>query len=502
MCYNSFCKAGCFLFTTQKAFSSPSLVIIFLARALLEKALSKTEIFRGVFPVINHNRMPVNLRNPIVREQIHQTFNHNLFLEADVKERVLIVDDEETVRNVFAECLSESYACETAESVNEALGYLAEREFSVVITDIIIPGISGIELLRKIIENYPYTAVIMVSGVDRTQRALDAVRLGAFDYLIKPCDLDVLELTVERALERRTLLLNARQYKRDLELRNSELARGKAELERLQAQIVHSEKMASLGQLAAGIAHELNNPVGFIYGNMDILNQCTGGLTELLNYYDHSALPETVVCGAAAIKEKIDYQTSLEDLSSIIGDCRDGAQRIRDIVQNLRTFSRLDEAESTKSDIHEGIDSTVRLLSRYYSGGNINLVRDYGELPPVEAFFGQLNQVWMNLLVNAAQAVSGAGGGEVKIITRHLGESISVTISDTGSGIAPEHLSRIFDPFYTTKPVGEGTGLGLSITFGIVERHLGKIDIKTAVGEGTAFTVTIPVSITAGAESE
>jgi len=444
--------------------------------------------------------MSLDLRNSIIQQQqTNSVFGANLF--ADARERVLIVDDEEPVRKVFAECLSSRYDCQTAESVNEALGCLAANEFAVVITDIIIPGISGIELLRKIIETYPYTAVIMVSGVDRTQRALDAVRLGAFDYLIKPCDLDVLELTVERALERRTLLLNARQYKLDLEARNSELARGKNELERLQAQIVHSEKMASLGQLAAGIAHELNNPVGFIYGNMDILDACAGGLTELLHYYDEAELSETVVAGAEAIKRKIDYHTSLEDLSSIIVDCRDGAQRIRDIVQNLRTFSRLDEAEFTKSDIHEGIDSTIRLLSRYYSADNITLRRDYGDLPPVEAYFGQLNQVWMNLLVNAAQAVS-RKGGEVGIVTRAVGESVSVTISDTGGGIAAEHLNRVFEPFYTTKPVGEGTGLGLSISFGIVERHKGTIRVESRPNKGTSFTVTIPVNIAAEPSGE
>ncbi len=179
---------------------------------------------------------------------------------------------------------------------------------------------------------------------------------------------------------------------------------------------------------------------------------------------------------------------------SIIGDCRDGARRIRDIVQNLRTFSRLDEAEFKESDLHEGIDSTIRLLSRYYSSDNIKLIRDYGALPPVDAFSGQLNQVWMNLLVNAAQAVS-AKGGEVRITTRAHEDLISVVVSDTGSGIATEHLKRIFDPFYTTKPVGEGTGLGLSISFGIVERHNGTISVESNPTNGTSFTVTLPVHI-------
>lgn len=420
--------------------------------------------------------------------------NYNLLLDYQVKEKILIVDDEAVVRQLFGSCLSAQYECSEAASTAEALAKLAEKEFSLVIADVIMPGLSGIELLRKIIETYPYTAVIMASGINNSQRALDALRLGAFDYLIKPCDLFALELTVERALERRTLMLNAKQYKLDLEKRNNELANGKSELERLQAQIIHSEKMASLGQLAAGVAHELNNPVGFIYGNLDVLNQIIVGITRLLEYYDTNSLPENIQSGAANIKKQIDYAASLADLDSIIGDCRDGARRIRDIVQNLRTFSRLDEAEFAKTDVHEGIDSTVRLLSRYYSSGSVALVREYGELPPVDAFSGQLNQVWMNLLVNAAQAVS-ASGGEVRIVSRVVEESVEISIKDTGCGIPTEHLKRIFDPFYTTKPVGEGTGLGLSISFGIVERHGGTIRVETSVGEGTTFTVTLPIHI-------
>jgi signal transduction histidine kinase len=438
--------------------------------------------------------MSVNLHSQVFNPHIAAPPGGILFPYELEKERILIVDDSITMRKVFAKRLSVRYNCVEASSVAEALAHLAQAEFAVVLADVIMPGLSGIELLRKIIENYPYTAVIMVSGVDQPQRTLDAVRLGAFDYLIKPCDIDVLELTVERALEKRTLLLNARQYKLDLEARNNELARGKAQLERLQTQIVHSEKMASLGQLAAGIAHELNNPVGFIYGNMDFLSQCIEGVIKLLNYYDEADLTAEAASGAALIKEQIDYQFLLKDLNSIISDCREGARRIRDIVQNLRTFSRLDEAEFKKTDIHEGIDSTIRLLSRYFTSDNIKLVRDYGNLPLTEAFAGQLNQVWMNLLVNAAQAVS-PNGGEVLIRTRADEKTVCVAISDTGSGIAPEHLNRIFDPFYTTKPVGEGTGLGLSISFGIVERHGGTITVKSQPNERTTFTVTLPIYV-------
>lgn len=410
------------------------------------------------------------------------------------REKILIVDDSSTVRRMFAKSLSRRYLCVEAASVAEALHHLRANDFALVISDIIMPGLSGTELLRKIVEIYPNIAVIIVSGVDRPQRALDAVRLGAFDYLFKPCDLDVLELTVERALERRALLLNARQYKLDLEARNLELVNGKQQLERLQAQIVHSEKMASLGQLAAGIAHELNNPIGFVYGNLNILSEYVGGLMRLLSYYQHAELPPSVVYGAGIIKEKINYQLSPDDIISIISDCQEGATRIRDIVQNLRIFSRLDEAEFKKTDIHEGIESTLRILSRYFTADNITLIRDYDELPPIDAYSGQLNQVWMNLLINAAQAVS-ARGGEVRIMTRAEENYVIVAVSDTGDGIAPEHLSRIFDPFYTTKPVGEGTGLGLSISFGIVERHGGSIEVETRQNEGTTFKVKLPVKI-------
>lgn len=407
------------------------------------------------------------------------------------REQILIVDDSATVRKSFSKLLCERYDCFEAQNVLEAFEQLKFRQIDLVITDVIMPGLSGVELLRKVIESYPRTAVIVVSGVDRPQRALDAVRLGAFDYIIKPCDEDVLDLTVRRALERRSLLINASQYKADLEARNEELVTGKAQLERLQAQIVHNEKMASLGQLSAGIAHEINNPVGFVYGNLDFLSDCVNDLIKLVKFYESVKLSESAAAEAADIRKKINYDRTVDDLTAIIADCRVGVERVRDIVQNLRTFSRLDEAEFKQTDIHEGIDSTVRLLSRYLSGGNINLVREYGDIPLLDSFSAQLNQVWMNLLVNAAQAV-GPNTGEVKIVTHVEGDWISISVSDTGSGIDDANLSRIFDPFFTTKAVGEGTGLGLSIAFGIVNRHNGRIDVQSEIGRGTTFTVMLP----------
>jgi signal transduction histidine kinase len=415
----------------------------------------------------------------------------DLHLLEEADKHILIVDDEEPIRKLFASCLSGRYSCVTAGDAQEALLHLVSEEFALVISDVQMPGLNGVELLRRVTEQFPDVAVIMVSGVDRTQRVLDAVRLGAYDYLIKPCDLEVLELSVERALEKRALLRNARRYKRELEEQNVELARSKAELERLQSQIVHSEKMASLGQLAAGVAHELNNPAGFIYGNMEILRTCAAGLERLLSFYDNAELPASLTAQVKAIKEETDYEHSLEDLKSIVADCHSGAERIRDVVQNLRLFSRLDEAEFKKVDLHEGLESTIRLLSQYYSSGRITLERDYADLPLVDCYAGQLNQVWMNLFINAAQAISSKG--RVRVATARENDMAVVSISDTGSGIAPEHLKKIFDPFFTTKRVGEGTGLGLSITYGIIERHGGSISVASRVGEGTTFTITIPI---------
>jgi len=355
-----------------------------------------------------------------------------------------------------------------------------------------MPGRNGVELLREITSRHPETAVIMVSGIDRPQRIRDALSLGASDYLIKPCELDVLMIAVERALERRRLLCTAKKYKRDIEKQNKELALRAAELQRLQAQIIHSEKMASLGQLAAGIAHELNNPAGFIYGNMDILKDQLAGLQDLLVAYECVDLPPNVAALVGAIKTRINYDQLMDDLDSIISDCLEGAERIRGVVQNLRLFSRLDEAEVKKVDLHEGIESTIRLLSQYYTSGRLVLHRDYGHLPPVSCYAAQLNQVWMNVLANAAQAVS--GNGEVGITTKLESGWAVIAISDSGCGISPYQLPRIFDPFFTTKPVGEGTGLGLSISYGIIERHGGTISVASTPGTGTTFTIRIPTA--------
>jgi two-component system NtrC family sensor kinase len=411
---------------------------------------------------------------------------------AEADRRILIVDDDEVVRVTFASCLMERYSCMTAGNVGEALALLARETFALVIAGMVMPGNNGDELLREISERYPDTMVIMASGVDRPLRVRDTLRLGAYGYLVKPCDLDVLELTVARALERRSLLREAQQSKKTLETRSLELARRNSQLEQLQAQLLNTRKMTSHGQLAAGIAPELSDAAGLIYGNMELLKERVAGLEELLSVYDNAKLSAPLAADIYAIKEKIDYAQTLETLSANINDCAGAAERMCDIVQTLRLFSRLDEAKFKKVDLHEGIESTIRQLTQYFSDGSIELHRDYCGLPHVDCYAGQLNQVWMNLLSNAIHAVG--RDGHIRISTRLDNQNVLITISDTGRGISPEHLDKIFDPFFTTKPAGEGTGLGLSITSGIVERHNGSITVESCPGLGTTFTVKLPVN--------
>ncbi|MDA0746069.1 MAG: ATP-binding protein [bacterium] len=259
---------------------------------------------------------------------------------------------------------------------------------------------------------------------------------------------------------------------------NVELQDTLKELKTAQVQMVHSEKMAGLGRLVAGVAHELNNPIGFIYANMDHLRRYVGELRELC----HGVSPEVV-----ARREKV-----FETLGRLIASCAGGADRIKRIVLGLRTFSRLDEADRKVVDIHEGIDTTLALLEHQFKD-RIQIKKEYADLPPVECYAGQLNQVFMNLLTNASDAIEEEG--EIFIRTHLEEDRVRIEFQDTGSGIRPQDLEHIFEPFFTTKDVGEGTGLGLSISYGIVQEHGGEILVDSAVGKGTTFTLVIPMRL-------
>lgn len=264
-----------------------------------------------------------------------------------------------------------------------------------------------------------------------------------------------------------------------------ELETANSEIRETQAKLVHTAKMASLGQLVAGVAHELNNPIGFIYSNLGVLRDYIGRLTKLLEVAD--AHPERL----ATEKENQDFSYVMQDLPKLIGSCEDGARRTRDIVLGLRNFSRLDEAQIKEVDLHEGIESTLQLLTGELKN-RIRVKKEFGNLPKVICYASQINQVFMNILSNAAQAIEGSG--EITIRTAVEGpDKVAIRIHDSGKGMDRATIERIFDPFFTTKDQGAGTGLGLSISYGVIQKHGGDILVRSEVGKGTEFTVLLPV---------
>lgn len=293
------------------------------------------------------------------------------------------------------------------------------------------------------------------------------------------------------AIEHAELVEQLSRKNQDLLMKNLNLDGKNIELRAMQSQLIHQEKMASLGRLVAGIAHELNNPINFVHGNLPYLREYFEDLKRLIASLDQ--LPDPHKNQVDDLKQKLKYDFLITDLDHIIADLNEGAERIRYIIRNLRSFSRLDEAELKEASIKEGIESTLKILSQYYGRDKIPVESEYTDLPNIFCYPGQLNQVWMNLLSNAAEAVLNQSDALVSVKTRRVDETVEVTISDNGPGIDPEVQSKIFEPFFTTKPVGQGTGLGLSICHSIIERHGGQISCESKVGEGTRFVVQIPL---------
>jgi signal transduction histidine kinase len=289
------------------------------------------------------------------------------------------------------------------------------------------------------------------------------------------------------------MVMNLNKLNGDLSNQVQWLRETKNELAQTQGHLVKQEKMAALGQLVAGVAHELNNPISFVYSNTILLRDSYNQLHRLLEFYDGAeGMPQEIAAEAKEIKTQIDYEYLVGDIPQALDDCHEGSRRVRDIVLNLKTFSRLDDTESQLADITEGIESTIKIIGHLFRPDRVRLHKDYTELPKIECYAGQLSQVWMNLLTNAAQAMGNKG--DLWISSKIEGDNVVVKIRDNGPGIPEEILRRIFDPFFTTKAVGEGTGLGLSIVHGIIERHGGTIQVDSTVGEGTIFTVELPMN--------
>lgn len=286
----------------------------------------------------------------------------------------------------------------------------------------------------------------------------------------------------------RTLEQKVRERTRAMEAVNTYLTKTIQELKDTQGKLVHSEKMASLGQLVAGVAHELNNPVGFIYANFPHLEEYVNDLLALIDLLLKLPMDESCQKQAEQQIKGIDLDFVRDDILKIIRSGKSGAFRIKEIVSSLRSFSRLDEAELKSVLLEDGLNDTLALLS-HQTKNRIKVVTDYQLNQPVVCFAGQVNQVFMNIIHNAIQSI--ADEGIITIATRKENEWAVVTIADNGHGIPQDKIGKIFDPFFTTKNVGEGTGLGLSISYGIIEKHGGRIEVESDVGTGTKFTIQL-----------
>ncbi len=325
-------------------------------------------------------------------------------------------------------------------------------------------------------------------------------------------------ISLQNAILYNTLEQKVEQRTHELNEKNQNLSEALAKLKQTQTQLIQTEKMSSLGQMVAGIAHEINNPINFIYGNLNHAEEYCRNLIHLIHQFQHyypQPFPEI-----QREMEEMDYEFLREDLEKLFQSIRVGADRIRQLVLSLRNFSRLDEAEMKPVDIHEGIDSTLLILQHRLKARNdypaIQVIKEYSQLPEVTCFASQLNQVFMNILSNAIDAVEQSladsyfsstagekreGNGQKPLVnptiwirTELADSRVIIRIADNGSGMTDETRRRLFDPFFTTKPVGKGTGLGLSISYSIVEKHGGQLSVESELGKGTEFTIAIPLT--------
>ena len=473
------------------------------------------------------------------------------------KADILIIDDTPENLNLLSTMLSEQgYKVRSVTKGSTGLRGAQAAPPDLILLDVNMPQMNGYEVCQhlKADERTREIPVIFISALGDALDKVKAFRVGGVDYITKPFQVEEVlarienHLTITRLsqqLQQQNVLLSEQnlQLSREIEerkqaeeaLRQSEarerekaqeLEQTLGELKSTQTQLIQAEKMSSLGRMVAGIAHELNNPISFISGNLSYARQYFQDLLELIQLYQNTYANPTGEI--QQLVSKIDLNFLMEDWSKLMDSMQVGARRIQKIVLSLRNFSRLDEQDLKSVDIHEGIDNTLLILQhRLKAEGDrtaIQLIKDYNQLPLVTCYASQLNQVFLNLLNNAIDAVESKP--DSRLITIHTSliqnsngtqrascwasqipnnsaqtsnhQSVVILITDNGPGMSKEILHKIFDPFFTTKPVGSGMGLGLSISYHIVvEKHRGQLSCISAPGYGTAFLVDIPVNLTA-----
>ncbi|OJH34577.1 sensor histidine kinase [Cystobacter ferrugineus] len=376
-------------------------------------------------------------------------------------ESVLVVDDEPTLRTLLSFVVQRAGAHPVlAPDAATARKLATEQSFACALIDKNMPGESGLEFLKWLRSAQPGCNALIVTAYGNVDSAVEALRLGAFDYLLKPFEVDALEHRLKLALQ---------QYQM------------RQERERMQAMLVQSDRLASLGLLAAGVVHEVNTPLAYILSNLDWLDE------EL-------PLVRQALRGATGANgETGSLVQRLEMVESTLRDIREGAERVRDIARDVKAFARDSDDAGMLVDLREVLDAALK-MALVHIRYRARVVRDYQEVPLVMANEPRLAQVFLNLVVNAAQAIPEDGSSHqisVRLWTGAKGEACA-EVEDTGTGISAENMARLFEPFFTTKPRGEGTGLGLFICKSIIESFDGTITVSSRPGQGTTFRISLP----------
>jgi signal transduction histidine kinase len=403
--------------------------------------------------------------------------------------KVLIAEDDAVSRHLLQSYLQQwGHEVAAAPDGEAAWRLFHEGDFPLVLSDWVMPEVDGLELIRRIraCPSGAYVYIILLTAKSQKQDVIEGLEAGANDFVTKPFD-------------RGELRVRLRAGERIIELERTLEAQNRA-LREAQAALVQSEKLASLGQLAAGIAHEINNPISYVANNLAVIRRDVPAALEVLDRYRAAderlrGMDPELVAEVERLAEVIDLPYIRDSLPRLFERSLDGLKRVRDIVRNLQDFARLDEADFKEADLNADLLATLEILGHEIRKNAIQTRTRFAALPPVLCHPGKINQVFLNVLLNAIQASE--PGGIIEVRTR-VDEpppegGVVVEIQDNGCGIKPEHRPHIFDPFFTTKPVGQGTGLGLSVGYGIIRDHGGSIEVESEVGRSTLFRIRLPL---------
>jgi signal transduction histidine kinase len=424
-------------------------------------------------------------------------------------ELILVVDDTPANLDVISEALTDAgYEVAIAIDGERALKQVQYTLPSLILLDVMMPGINGFETCRRL-KASPVTKdipVIFMTALSDTADKIKGFQLGAVDYITKPFEETEVLARVNTHIKLRNL---NKELEQRVASRTAELTAALTQVKQSQLQLIQSEKMSALGNLVAGVAHEINNPVGFIYGNIKELNLALTDIVHHLRLYQQECPNPGKDIESHA--EDIDLEYVLKDTAKMLSSMEVGCDRLRNISTSLRTFSRADTAVKVSANICDGIDSTLMILQHRLKAQDtrpeIQVIKEYGDIPPVKCYLGQVNQVFMNVLSNAIDAVNECNYGRkfaeiaaapnTITITTELTQDrprVVVKIKDNGKGISEDVKVHIFDHLFTTKLVGQGTGLGLSISRQIVEEiHGGSLTCSSVLGEGTEFAIELPI---------